>query len=115
MTPTLPVERRERLRHDPFPPPPDAGHGPGECFRCRRTITRHASGECHWCGDWVTQLDAATVQPGDLIYDFFDWTFVTGVSNDGQTVRIATEANPKPIALDPAATVYVSTHHRRTT
>lgn len=111
----LPGERRARLKTDPFPPPPDTAHGPAECRTCRRVRTMHTSGECHWCGDWVTETDAANIQPGDLIYDFLDWELVHGIAVDGEHVRVVLENRPKPLRIGAESTVYLSTAHRRET
>lgn len=105
---------RRRLRHDPIPPPPDQAHGPGECVSCRRVITMHTSGRCHWCSDWATPVDACSVEPGDVVYDWLDWSTVAGVARDGDTVRIALEGRPKPLSIGALSAVWVARDARRT-
>ncbi len=74
----------------------------------------HVSGRCHLCGDWVTERDAASIQPGDVIFDWVDWGTVIGVARVGNTCRIAVEGRRKPIRIGAGSTVWVATGSLRT-
>lgn len=102
------IRDRRRLKDDPFPPPPGRAHGPGECMACRTVKTMHARGMCSTCGDWVTRIDAASVLPGDLMFDWIDWGTVEGLRRDGDRMLISLAGRRKPVRIGAGSTVYVA-------
>ena len=105
--------RERRVTLDPFPPPPGEARGSAECVDCRRVSTMHKSGRCHWCGGWVTELDAASLVPGMVMYDWLDWSTVAGVARDGDTVAIVLEGRPKPVRIGAGSTIRIATSSLR--